>query len=78
MSNNLMQFTAEYMMITQMGMKAGIKAFSKEGVNVVVKEMKQFHDREVVHPLDMDKVTSAIRWQSHTYLIFKKRKRMGT
>ena len=38
-SNNLIQFAADHLIFTQMGMKAGIRAFGQDGVNAVMKEM---------------------------------------
>ena len=39
-AENLYQFATEHLILTQMGMSAGIKAFGQDGVNAIVKEMK--------------------------------------
>ena len=60
-----------------MGMKAGIKAFGQKGINAVVTEMRQFHDRKVVRPISPEVVTPDIRKKALGYLTFLKRKRSG-
>ena len=74
---NLLQFAADHLLLTQLGMKAGIKAFGQKGVNAVVKEMQQFHDREVVTPLEPHDITPEVRKRALGYLMFLKKKRNG-
>ena len=45
-ADNLMQYAVEHLILTQMGMNVGIKAFGQLGVDAVLREMKQFHDRD--------------------------------
>ena len=40
-----------HLVLTQLGMKAGIKLWGEDGVRAIVKEMKQFNDRKVVKPM---------------------------
>ena len=40
-----------HIILTQLGMKKGIKTFGEAGVRSMYKGMKQFHDRELVKPL---------------------------
>ena len=54
-------------------MKAGIKTFEQAGVDSIYKEMKQFHDREVVKPLRPCDVTYDIKRRALGYLMFLKR-----
>ena len=76
-ATNNMQFAADHLLFTQLCMNAGIKAFGQKGVDAVVKEMKQFHDREVVKPILPNDVTADIRKRALGYLMFLKRKRSG-
>ena len=49
--NSAVQSAAEHLALTQLGMKAGVRAWGQDGVEAIIKEMRQFHDREVVKPL---------------------------
>ena len=76
-SGNLFHYAVEHLILTQMGMNAGIKAFGQPGVGAIVKEMKQFHDREVVKPLHPSEVTTDIKRRALGYIMFLKQKRSG-
>ena len=41
--NSAIQYAAEHLAFIQLGMKAGTKMWGKEGVDAIIKEMKQFH-----------------------------------
>ena len=62
----------------QYGVRQGIKIFGDEGVEAVLKELKQIHDRSVVTPIDPAKMTKEMRDKALPYLMFLKRKRCGT
>ena len=66
-----------HIVLTQLGMKAGIRAFGEAGVRSILKEMKQFHDREVVRPLLPSEVTPDIKRRALGYLVFLKMKTTG-
>ena len=76
-ATNNMQFAADHLLFTQLCMNAGIKAFGQKGVDAVVKEMKQFHDREVVKPILPNDVTADICKRALGSYMFLKRKRSG-
>ena len=59
--NDAAQYAAEHLILTQLGMKAGLKAFGESGVRVILKEMKQFHDREVVKPLRPESIIPDVK-----------------
>ena len=61
--------------LTQLGMKTRIKAFGQQGLDAVMKEMKQFHDRKVVRPIHPNNITDDIWAQALGYLMFLKYKR---
>ena len=58
--------------LTQLGMKAGTCTFGEVGVKSILKEMKQFHDREVVKPLKSSEVVNKIKRKALGYLMFLK------
>ena len=58
-------------------MKAGIKIFGQAGVESIYKEMRQFHDREVVKLLRPCDVTYDIKRRALGYLIFLRMKSNG-
>ena len=72
------QHAIEHLIFTQVGMKKGIKLWGEKGVDAIIKEMKQFHDRNVVNPLKPEDITQDIKEKSLGYLIFKaKEKRIN-
>ena len=57
-------------------MKACIRIWGQQGVEEIIKEMKQFHDRKVVHPL-LPKINSTAQEVKATtigFLTFLKKK----
>ena len=66
-----------HVVLTQMGMKKGIKVFGEAGVRSIFKEMKQFHDREVVRPLKPSQITNEVKRKALAYLMFLKMKSNG-
>lgn len=75
--NNYIESMINHMCLTQMGMKAGLKKFGQAGVESIITEMKQFHDRNVVQPLKLNEITSDIKNKALGYLMFLKQKRCG-
>eukprot|EP00978_Attheya_sp_CCMP212_P032460 scaffold126826_cov58-Attheya_sp.AAC.1 len=70
-----MHATLEGKVMTQHSMKKGLKLYGEEGVNSVLDELKQLHDRKVVEPkklLTRDEKRAALH-----YLMFIKQKRCG-
>ena len=76
-ARNLMQHTADHLLLTQLSMKAGIKAFGQQGVDAVVEEMRQFHYREIVSPINPTEITPEVRARALGYLMFLKQNRNG-
>ncbi|VEU43169.1 unnamed protein product, partial [Pseudo-nitzschia multistriata] len=62
----------------QYGVKAGLKIFGTLGVEAVLKELRQLHDREVVSPVHIRDLTGEEIKRALPYLMFLKRKRCGT
>ena len=69
--------TIHHIVLTQIGTKAGIRAYGEEGVKSILKEIKQFHDREVVNPLRPSEITPESRMNVLGYLMFLKMKTNG-
>ena len=59
-------------------MKKGIKLFGQVGVDAVLKELKQLHDRKVLKPKMVSELTVEGRKAALEYLMFLKKKRCGT
>ena len=75
--NNSIEHAINHIILTQVGMKKGIKLWGEQGVDAIITEMKQFHDREVVRPLLPKEITYEVRKRALGYLMFLKKKRNG-
>jgi hypothetical protein len=64
--------------MTQHNMKKGIKLFAQDGVDAVLKELKQLHDRGVLEPQAPNSLSNEEKKASLQYLMFLKKKRNGT
>lgn len=64
--------------MTQYGVRKGLKIFGERGDEAVRAEMKQLHMREVMNPLSGAALTRSIRSAALNYLMFLKQKRDGT
>ena len=62
---------------TQLNMKQGIKQFGQAGINAILKEMKQLHERKVGTPVKASSLTSEDKNRCLNYLMFLKQKRCG-
>ena len=60
-----------------MSMKKGIKEFGEAGVDAVLDELQQLHDRKALEPRPADKLTREERRAALNYLMFLKKKRNG-
>ena len=59
-------------------MKKGIKLYGDAGVEAVLKELRQLHDRKVLEPKDARSLSPSERKAALQYLMFLKEKRNGT
>ena len=66
------------MLLTQYWIEKGLEVFKTEGIDAVLKELKQMHALEVIDPLHPSKVTNDMRAKVLNYLMFLTRKRTGT
>lgn len=64
--------------MTQYGMQKGLKVFGNKGTRAVQKEMQQIHDRKVLMPVNVDKMSREEKAQALRYLMFLKEKSDGT
>ena len=65
------------MIFTQVGLKKGVKMWGEKEVDAIIREMKQFHDRNVVRPIKPTDITPEIKKRALGYLMFLKEKRSG-
>lgn len=64
--------------LTQYGVKKGLKLFGAQGDDEVRKEMQQLHDRKVMRPKSGPALTATERIDALQYLMFLQQKRDGT
>lgn len=69
--------TLEHTVMTQMNMRKGIKEFGDAGVDAVLSELKQLHDRKVLEPRIADELSREEKLAALHYLMFLKKKRNG-
>lgn len=63
--------------MTQHSIKRGLKEFGEAGVDAVLKELQQLHDRKVLEPMDASQMSREEKRASLQYLMFLKKKRNG-
>lgn len=64
--------TMENIVMTQHTLKKGIKVFGEAGVQAVLKELQQLHDRKVLEPKHVDTLSPDERDKALQYLMFLK------
>jgi glutamate synthase domain-containing protein 1 len=69
-----MHTTLEHIVMTQHSVKKGLQKFGEAGVNAVLKVLQQLHDRNVLEPKALNKITSQERKDALRYLMFLKEK----
>ena len=67
-----------HVMMTQMSVKQGIKAFVERGNEAMLKELNQLHERKALLPLRKEEMSFEQRKKALCYLMFLKEKRDGT
>ncbi len=67
----------EHTVMTQHSLKKGLKEFGDAGVDAVLKELHQLHDRQVIDIMDPTMLTREQRRAALQYLMFLKKKRCG-
>ena len=67
----------ESTMMTQYSMKKGISKFGKDGIDAVLKELQQLHDRCVLEPTHPESMSIEEKKAALAYLMFLKEKRTG-
>ena len=68
----------ESFVMTQHNVRKGLKIFGDAGVEAVLKELTQLHDRRVLKPKEASKLSNEERKDSLQYLMFLKEKRDGS
>jgi len=72
-----LQHPMNHISLTQYNVKKGLKLFGQDGVDAVLKEVQQLHDRDVLLPKDPQMLTPQEKSSALTYLMFLKKKRCG-
>jgi hypothetical protein len=67
----------EETVLTQHSLRTGNKLFGSAGVDAVLKELQQLHDRKVVEPVQSSTLNRERKRKALTYLMFLKQKRCG-
>jgi hypothetical protein len=70
--------TLESTAMTQHSVRQGIKLFGEQGVDAVMKELVQLHERGVVEPKHIYELNGQEKQDALQYLMFLKQKRNGT
>ena len=68
----------ESFVMTQHNVRKGLKIFGDAGVEAVLKELTQLHDRRVLKPKIANELSNEERKEALQYLMFLKEKRDGT
>ena len=71
--DSAVQIAVDHLALTQMGIKTGIEMWGKDGVDAMIREMKQLHDHEVVCPLLPQEITPKVKVTALGYLMFLKK-----
>jgi hypothetical protein len=64
--------------MTQHNMKTGLELFGEAGTDVIIKELRQLHEREALEPKYPDSMTNEEKRGALPYLMFLEQKRNGT
>ena len=70
MNNNIVTTT-----LTQYHVSKGLKIYGQDGIDAVLKEMKQIHDRMVIDPKNPEEMTREEKCAALKYLMFLKQKK---
>jgi hypothetical protein len=70
--------THAHIMMTQLNVKDGLKAYGSKGDEAILKEIKQLHTRQALKPCSRDDMSQEERKRALRYLMFLKEKRDGT
>ena len=69
--------TTNHYIMSQYSLKKGIQMFGEKGVDAVMSELKQLHDRRVIEPIYPSDITITEQKKALPYLMFLKKKRSG-
>jgi len=70
--------THTHVMMTQLNIKDGLKAFRNKGDKAILKEIKQLHTRQALMTRSRNDLSYEERKRALRYLMFLKEKRDGT
>ena len=67
----------DHLVVAQLNARQGLKTFGKEGEKALERELKQLHMKDVIEPIDPDKMTYAMKKEALNYLMYLTEKRNG-
>ena len=67
-----------HIVLTQVGMKSGIKLWGQQDVEAILKEAKQFYAHNIVGPFQPYEIIPEIKIVALGYLVFLKRNDIAT
>ena len=71
---NEITYFINHVLLTQYSMRKGLKVFSDQGLSAIQKEMEQFHDLDVITPIDVKTMMKQQKSRALYYLMFLKEK----
>ena len=74
---NEITYFINHVVLTQYGMQKGLQVFDDRGLTAIKKEIQQFHDLDVISPINVNTMTKQQKSQALSYLMFLKEKRDG-
>ena len=76
-TNNIMNNDVITTILTQYHVSKGVKVFGQDGIDAVLIELQQLHDRMVMDPTNPTELSTDEKKAALQYLMFLKRKRCG-
>jgi hypothetical protein len=64
----------EHVAHAQYNVKQGLRLFRQRGIDAVLKEVQQLHDKDVLEPMDPSKLIKEDKKPALSYLMFLKEK----
>ena len=76
-TNNIINNDVVTTLLTQYHVSKGVKVFGQDGIDAVLAELQQLHDRMVMDPTNPTEMSAEEKKAALQYLMFLKRKRCG-
>ena len=73
---NEITYFINHVVLTKYGMRKGLQVFGDQGLAAVKKEIQQFHDLDVITPINVKTMTKQQKSRALSYLMLHKRSRL--